>query len=87
MDPRVVATAVCYLLVLGPAAVSAWARNRREARDRRPMQRLLDMEAAGFSRPRRTRRYRELVGCLVFATVVLGLLATPLLWDGIPLPP
>jgi hypothetical protein len=83
------ATAVCYVLALGPAALSAWSRNRREQRERQPMRRLLDLEANDFQAvgQRPARRGRELFGCLGVGAVVLGLLATPLFWDAVPLPP
>jgi hypothetical protein len=87
--PHTTATAVCYVLALGPAALSAWSRNRREQRERQPMRRLLELEANDFEVPqqRPARRWGELFGCLGFGAVVLGLLATPLFWDEILLPP
>ncbi len=88
-DARTTTAAVCYALALGPAALSAWSRRRREQRERQPMRRLLELEACDFEapEPRPARRRAELFGCLGFGAVVLGLLATPLFWDEIPLPP
>lgn len=89
MAQHTTATAVCYVLALGPAVFSAWSRNRREQRERQPMRRLLDLEANDFKTVERrpARRWGELFGCLGFGAVVLGLLAMPLVWDEVPLPP
>lgn len=75
-------------LALGPAAASAHRRARCAPRPDKPMERLQALEAGTTTTAIREHGARslraDLLGCLGFGFVVVGLISTTLIWDGPP---
>lgn len=86
MEGHRVAVAVCCMLAVSAATLSAWSRSRHAQGRQQPMRRLLDLEAGNFTAERPARQWAEPASCSDFETVALSLPVTQPFWDENPLP-
>lgn len=87
---RACVIAGAFVLALGPATASAHRRARAQRPDR-PMERLQAFEAGTTTAAIREHKARsvraDLLSCLGFGAVVVGLISTLLIWDDFPWSP